>query len=216
MLKRGVARAWLVIFLVASVLDLIAEAFELRDLSNAMLWVLMPSLGGLLISARGSVSRQTRMTRIVAVTLVALFFSWLGDNFGNGDLVIKLGFFMIAQIAYIVAFWPYRRASVLRRPLPMIGYAAVIVALVAAVSAQSGSLLVPVILYGASLGLMAVLATGLGLWGVLGGLIFLVSDTILALNSFVPQLEIPLAGFWIMASYLLAQGLLIRGVLTVP
>ena len=87
-----------------------------------------------------------------------------------------IGFFLLAQLAYIAAFWPYRAASVLRRPAAK-GYVAVIVALVAACAPGAGPLLVPALVYGTCLGTMAVLSTALGRVAAVGGALFLLSDS---------------------------------------
>jgi uncharacterized membrane protein YhhN len=42
-----------------------------------------------------------------------------------------------------------------------------------------------------------------------GSLLFLASDSMIAINKFTT--EIPMAGFWIMISYILAQYLIMRG-----
>ena len=44
-----------------------------------------------------------------------------------------------------------------------------------------------------------------------GSLLFLLSDSMIALNKF--SMEIPLAGFWIMITYILAQYLIMRGLI---
>jgi len=43
----------------------------------------------------------------------------------------------------------------------------------------------------------------------IGSILFLLSDSMIAINKFA--MEIPLAGFWIMITYILAQYLIMRG-----
>ena len=74
-------------------------------------------------------------------------------------------------------------------------------------------MLVPVLLYGACLGAMAVLSTGVNRLTAVGGALFLVSDGLIALGAFVVGFGLPLQGFWVMATYLAAQALIVAGVL---
>jgi uncharacterized membrane protein YhhN len=59
-----------------------------------------------------------------------------------------------------MAFLPYRRASLLHRPLPLVGYLIVIGGLLAWIAPGSGILAPAVIVYGLPLVTMAVLASG--------------------------------------------------------
>ena len=124
-------------------------------------------------------------------------------------------FFLLAQVAYITAFWPFRGRSVLhvRRPLLLV-YLAVVAALVAACAAGAGALLLPVLVYGACLGTMAVLATGVNRLTAVGGALFLVSDGLIALDAFASGFDLPAQGFWVMSTYVAAQVLIVAGVLT--
>ena len=66
-------------------------------------------------------------------------------------------------------------------------------------------MLVPVLVYGACLGTMAVLSTGVNLVTAVGGALFLVSDGLIALDAFAPGFDLPGQGFWVMATYVAAQ-----------
>jgi uncharacterized membrane protein YhhN len=48
----------------------------------------------------------------------------------------------------------------------------------------------------------------------IGAFLFVMSDSVLGLNKFV--FDIPLAGFWIMGTYIPAQYFLVKGLLTHP
>jgi uncharacterized membrane protein YhhN len=80
---------------------------------------------------------------------------------------------------------------------------------------------IPVIIYAAALGVMAAQAfsraTGTepetpqhyAAWlAALGGVCFMVSDTLLAYDRF--RFDIPLSGFWVLATYYVAQFLFAR------
>lgn len=148
--------------------------------------------------------------RLVWVTAVALFFSWLGDAFGIFFL-LKLLFFLVAQIAYCVAFWPYGRRVLQRLPLA-IAYAAGIAAALAYVVSHADGLRVWVMIYGVTLALMAVLAFGLSLRAGIGGLLFVLSDIVLGLDAFVVPLWLTYPGALNSLLYLPAQALLTMAV----
>ena len=85
-------------------------------------------------------------------------------------------------------------------------------ALVALCAAGAAELLLPVLVYGACLGTMAVLSTGVNRLTAIGGAVFLVSDGLIALDAFVPGFGLPAQGFWVMATYVAAQVLIVAGV----
>ena len=72
---------------------------------------------------------------------------------------------------------------------------------------EAGALLAPVVVYGVALATMAVLSTGLGRLGGLGGAIFLLSDSLIAIGAFT-DIDIPGRGFWVMLTYVVGQALL--------
>ncbi|WP_428263970.1 lysoplasmalogenase family protein [Haliangium sp.] len=175
--------------------------------------LLMPLLGLCLFLA----TRRPR-TREARLAFVALFFSWLGDTaplFASGSTAFMLlvGFFLVAQIIYTITFLPHRSRSILvRQPLWMLAYAAIGVLLVSACASGAGSLLPLIIVYAVAILSMAILATGMGWAGTLGGFIFIISDSLIALGEFTDS-PIAAHGFWVMLTYVVAQVLLIMGVL---
>lgn len=207
------ARAWAAGFALLAAVHLgalLAGADQLADVSQ---WLLMPALAGVLVTA----TRWPR-GRLVRWTLVGLGFSWLGDtlpSFVPDDLAFlaMVGCFLLAQTAYVVAFAPLVRRSVVHRaPWALVGYGVVLAVLVGLCAPEAGSLLVPVAVYGGMLTAMAVLSTGLGRAAGIGGAVFLVSDALIALEEFVPAWEIPAQGFWVMLTYVVGQALLVTGV----
>lgn len=202
------------LFVAVALLHLGAQLSGGADVADATQVLLMPVLAAVLwlqsAAPRG---------RLVLLTLVALGLSWLGDSApkltdGDAAFLAMVGFFLLAQVAYIVAFWPYRTNSVLyqRRPL-LLGYVAAVAGLVAACVGGAAGMLVPVLVYGALLGTMAVLATGVNLLTAVGGALFLVSDGLIALDAFAAGFDLPAQGFWVMATYIAAQTLIVAGVL---
>ncbi|SDD35129.1 lysoplasmalogenase [Rhodococcus tukisamuensis] len=199
-------------FAAVSVTHLAAQLVGADGVANVSQWFLMPLLAGFLALATAA-----PRPRLVRLTLAALGLSWLGDaapDLADGDtaFLVMIGFFLLAQLAYIAAFWPYRAASVLRRPA-VFGYVAVIVALVAACAPGAGPLLVPALVYGICLGAMAALSTALGRVAAVGGALFLLSDSMIALGAFADWYHPPAEGFAVMLTYVAGQALLVFGVL---
>lgn len=93
-----------------------------------------------------------------------------------------------------------------------LAYVVVLVALVAACAPGTGSLLVPTVVYGVCLVSMAALATGVSRRVALGAAIFLVSDSLIALQAFTSWYAVPEHGFWVMLTYVVGQVLIASGV----
>ena len=202
------------LFVAVALLHLGAQLSGGDDVADATQVLLMPVLAAVLW-----LQSAAPRSRLVVLTLVALGLSWLGDSAprltdGDAAFLVMVGFFLLAQVAYIVAFLPYRAHSVLhvRRPL-LLCYVLAVVALVLACVGGAGEMLVPVLLYGTCLGAMAVLSTGVNRFTAVGGALFLVSDGLIALDVFVPAFGLPAQGFWVMSTYVAAQALLVGGVL---
>lgn len=204
-----VARAWAAAFLLAGLVHLgalVAGADTVADVSQALL---MPALAGFVATA-------TRWPRghLVRWTLAALGASWLGDSLpalleGDASFLAMVGCFLLAQVAYVVAFAPHARSSVAyRRPLGLVAYAAVLVGLVAWCAPHAGAMLVPVAVYGGCLVAMAVLSTGVSRLAGVGGAVFVLSDSLIALDHFVPGWHLPGQDVWVMVTYLVGQALI--------
>ncbi len=193
-------------FAAVAVVDLVAEFAGWQVLALICRVLLMPSLIWLCWTG------AARRNRLVILVVIALGFCWLGD-FGGTTVLLKIGFFLIAQVVYIVAFQPYWRRSLVDRPRVLIAYVIPLIAVIGLVAASSGSLALPVAVYGASLAVMAVLATGISRLTGVGGTLFLLSDIVLAVDFFVAPGAIPYAAFVNMALYLPAQLMITLGVL---
>ncbi|MFW0794978.1 lysoplasmalogenase [Gordonia sp. CPCC 205515] len=147
--------------------------------------------------------------------LAGIGLSWLGDGAAfffpfADELPPMLLCFGLAHIAYITLFARYLR----RGPLPRwsVIYGVWWVAMVAALWPHLGGLAVAVAAYGLVLGGTAVLASACGRIIAWGGAFFLVSDTILSLRLFVPDLLPESIGSpAVMATYALGQGLIAWG-----
>ena len=157
---------------------------------------------------------QAKQRRFVRIGLVL---SLLGDVallWPMEGFLPGLVAFLLAHLAYIAAFCvPVRLAA---RPSVFVVYAAIAALILAQLWAGvPGALRAPVVAYVLCLATMAAQA---GVWwrvsaghadaalarrAALGGLLFLASDSLLAINKF--GLPLPLASLWILLTYWLAQ-----------
>ncbi len=204
-MPRRSSRAALACFGAVAAVDLVAELAGWHPIALVCRILLMPLLAWCCWTG------AVRRTRLVILVLIALGFSWLGDL--SATVLVKISFFLIAQIVYIVAFRPYWRRSLIARPPLLIAYGIALAALIGVVVAAAGPLAGPVAVYGVSLAVMAVLATGVSRLTGIGGALFLVSDIVLAVELFVAPGAIPYALFVNMALYLPAQLMITLGVL---
>jgi len=189
-----------------SLVTTVAQWLGLPVVAEVAYVVLMPLLVGFVVVT------TRRRTRLVILTVVALGWSWLGD-WADQVLLVKIIFFLLAQIAYTTAFWPTRHHSLLGRPVPLTAYGVVLGSLIVALASRAGSLAPPVAVYGVGLGVMGILATGVNQMVGVGAFLFLLSDIVLGVHLFVGPDAIP-AGLAVnSACYLLGQLLIAVGVI---
>lgn len=189
--------------LVVSVIHLGAIAFSLQELVVWTKPLLMPALAlGLVWAA------PHRRSPAILLGLVALFFSWAGDVTIHW-FVIGLGCFLLAHAAYLVLF--VGQLAVRRVQWWSITYVAWLVVLLVMLLPAAGPLAIPVTIYGITLCAMGVFASRCNGWVALGGALFIASDSILAIDRFLPQDGIPFS-FLIMITYIGAQTLIVWGI----
>jgi uncharacterized membrane protein YhhN len=183
-------------------------SFAIKGLSVATLAVL--------------VFRRSGASRDIAILGAALIFSSLGDVLLDLDpqrlFVYGLGSFLIAHLIYVCLF-------VRNRPRPLaIGAAQavpVILALIysAAVSvwlwSNLGSLTIPVAIYLCAITAMvvtAILARFSNPWVICGAILFVISDSLLAIDKFktpVPFRDVLVWSTYYLGQYGIASGLLL-------
>ena len=156
--------------------------------------------------------------------VLGLFFSFLGDLFllGTGEVYFIFGllFFLIAHVFYIIMVL---RLIPARKPkdfiMASVPFLLLFLVLMNVLFAGLGSMKIPVIIYAMTISFFGIVSlvlyletkTKSSLLLLVGVLIFISSDTILALNLFYKtQLFYPLL---IMMTYVLAQYLICRFVL---
>lgn len=191
--------------LVAGVIHLGAILLSLPGVVEWTKPLLMPALAIALVWAA-----PQRRSPVILLGVIALTLSWVGDVTLRW-FVVGLVFFLLAHIVYLVLFTT--RLTERRVPWWAIAYAAWLVVLLVILAPHTGSLLIPVIAYGIVLSAMAAVAARCNRWVAWGGALFVVSDSILAINRFLPDAGIPLADFLIMVTYIGAQTLIVWGLL---
>ena len=205
-------RALLAPYLLVAALHLLAEALGWDIVASSTQVLLIPALALFFV---GSARQPTRLVRLIRW---ALLFSWLGDSAprlldGDAAFGAMLGFFLVAQVFYIRAFWPWAGRSVLHvRRGWLAPYVVAAIGLLAACVPAAGVLAPGVVVYGLCLTTMAVVATGVNPLTWVGGAIFMASDSLIAVDAFDVWTQ-PGHDFWVMASYCVAQLLLVLGVL---
>ena len=207
------ARVAALLLAVLTTVHLVAQLLGAGVVAETTQWFLMPALAATLWCTTAA-----PRTRLVRLTLIALGFSWVGDTLpdgftGDAAYLAMVGAFLCAQVVYVVAFWPSWRESVLvRHPAAAAVYVFLAVTLLTlCLPGAPGVLGVAVVVYALCLTTMAVLATGVHRLAWIGGLLFLFSDAMIALGEFADAVP-SLSGFWIMATYVLGQVLIVAGV----
>lgn len=144
--------------------------------------------------------------------IVGLVFSALGDFFLDYDrlnwFIFGLGSFLVAHLFYIFSLKPFT----LKRVPIIILYCLYGTGMFSFIYAGLGELFIPVLIYMTVLLLMGVttlLSQKSNVWLIIGGISFIISDSLIGLNQFYQ--EIPNASFWIMTTYYLAQFFLVKG-----
>lgn len=201
--------------------------YSLLLLSNneQLTWYLKPFLLPFLFYA--VVKSQKFQTR--KWLLGALFFSWIGDCIllfaDKGELYFIFGLvaFLMAHILLIVLFTKQKATHVsFKKPLFWVGFAlatAYLVTMLSVLIPNLGDLTLPVIGYALTITIMLKTSLkGTFDWKVkskynvlLGAAFFVTSDSILAINKF--HTSLPMASFWIMLTYLIAQFFITDGIL---
>ncbi len=161
--------------------------------------------------------------------LTALVFSWIGDvillftDLGEIYFILGLVSFLISHILLCVVFNKQNKIRKKQNKALFI-FGSVLIALyligmVSVLMPHLGNLETPVIVYASIISIMILFAfNGLLVWEkpgnflvFFGALFFVASDSILAVNKFYAP--IPKSSFFIMLTYLLAQYLIVLGVI---
>ena len=210
---------WLILFLVVFAANLADRQFNNGQLEYYFKPLLILVLAVYFIS-------QTNMiaTNLKKWILFALFFSWAGDillMFGPKDkmfFLLGLSSFLLAHIFYIVFFHFIRVGERIKgNPWLLVVVVIYYALLINLLSPYLADMKIPVLVYGIVISFMFMLAMHMlfiqnktaGKWMMFGALLFVVSDSVLAINKFYQSFEE--AGMIIMLTYGLAQLFIVQG-----
>ena len=216
MMARGMLMS---AFVLVGVLNVIAEASSNSDAITLTKPLLMPLLLAWLITLVG------RWWPVPLRWLaVGIAFAWIGDLalMGEGDTAFHVGIaaFLVMQVCYLVAFLRVPGPGLVRAwKIALIPYVLIWIGINVVISGGVGDMRIPVLVYSAVALAMAVGALDLVLrlpqplaWRTAGGaLLFVVSDSLIAMTAFGPLTESAGWSALIMATYVAAQGLIVTG-----
>lgn len=177
---------------------------------DAFLWLfkVIPILLLMIVVLR-SQPDQTR-----TVLLFALIFSGCGDLLlAFDEFIFGVAAFLIAQLSYGFLFSRSCGRRGRRWPLSLL-LVVYMFFMAWLLIPKLGELQLPVIVYLLAIATMGLLAIQSRLpmrWAVLGAVIFIVSDSFIAINKFI--YVIPYETYWIMSTYYAAQFMLVVGFL---
>ena len=172
------------------------------------------------------------LSKMDKMMIGAFAFSWVGDvalmfvGFNENFFLLGLVGFLITHLLYAYSFSMVKNRSVVpllkRKPWILIPLFAYFAALMTAVfPVVPADMKIPVAVYSSVIAIMVVSAVNRhrrvnykSYALVLGGaLLFMFSDSLIALNKFMCHSEMPLAGVVIMVLYIAGQYLIARGML---
>ena len=211
--------SWIILFIVILLTDLFAVYTNNETLRYITKPLLMPVLIAFFIFQTKNFASSLKKWIVLA-----LVFSWLGDMllmFESADsnfFIFGLVAFLIAHIFYILFYENVIRKEELRKNywwfLPVIIY---YIALIYILSPNLGDMKLPVRIYGIVISYMLIQALqtgrikdfGAATLMIAGAVLFITSDSILAINKFYEPFEY--AGIAIMLTYGIAQLLITLG-----
>ena len=173
-----------------------------------LLWLLKIIPIGLLAWA----ALNAGSSKVRSILLTALFFSACGDLLLAFDLFIYgVAAFLLAQLSYAIIFKSYWQGIYNRWQLSLLLIIYMLV-MVWLLIPNLGDLQLPVMAYFLAIATMGLLAVQSSLpmrWAVMGAVLFIISDSFIAINKFISPF--PFESYWIMSSYYAAQFMLVTG-----
>ena len=212
-------KTWLIGFAVALIVDLIGVYLK----NDILIYVAKPLIVIALILYFLSATKGIQNGFIIIIVR-ALIFSWLGDlvlmfdSFNKNIFLIGLLAFLFAHLIYIRFFSLVRMAEKIKlKPGLILSVVLYYSGLIFLLFNDLHEMKIPVMVYGIVISIMFLLALHMlfvrnkeaGKLMMLGALLFVVSDSILAINKFYESFEY--AGVAIMLTYGIAQLLIILG-----
>lgn len=204
-------------FLFLAVVYLILTLFQLEGITDGLKALLIPFLAFSLLNSDKFKGKKS--------LCIALLFSWLGDVLllfaAKNSLFFILGLiaFLIAHVTYIILFLNLKKTKFSFFNWSLVFILLYLFGFLYFLWNSLNELKLPVIVYALVISTMLYVviqfhfsstqnATKLMLFGAV---FFVLSDSILAINKFYATIYI--SSFWIMSTYLIAQFLLVYGIL---
>lgn len=217
---------WLFLFtavLITNLTGIFLSNETLQFISKPL--IIITLIGYFIVAVKGAVSGFKKWI------LLALSFSWLGDVLlmfqQNDELFFLLGLsaFLLAHIFYIVFFHRVRiKEAIAGRRWLLLIVVVYYAVLISVISPYLGSMKLPVRVYGVVISFMLMLAMHMLFLGnkragslmMIGALLFVVSDSVLAINKFYQSFVYEdsfreIAGVAVMLTYGLAQLFIVEG-----
>jgi len=194
---------------------------------DIFIFVFKPLLMPLLFIAYYPIYKAQK-SNFAKIILLSLVFSFFGDitlmliEYNENLFIIGLASFLIAHLLYIIVFYknikPFTIKLVKKNLLYILIFIAFYTSLLFVLWDNLNEMLIPVLIYGAVITLMGVFATlrktnkESYVLVILGALLFICSDTLIAFNKFIFNSDLLYAQAYIMILYVLAQYFIIRGI----
>ena len=189
---------------------------------NEMRWISKPLLMPVLMLVFYIATKKKSGTLFYLI-LAALFHSWCGDVLLQANMFIPgLVSFLLAHICYIIYFiktGKNKKGFLQTKPLLILTVLLYIILLLVILYPYLEQLKIPVIVYSITIGVMLLMALNsrhqinnkASAYFITGALLFVLSDSLLAVNLFVMQQWVLSLG--VMATYAAAQYLIVKGAL---
>jgi uncharacterized membrane protein YhhN len=215
-MKKGF---WIIFFGVVMLADLTGIQWKEEQLEYIFKPLIVPVLVAYFLSQTNHITNGLKKW-----IFLALFFSWTGDILlmfqGESEIyfLAGLGSFLLAHIFYIVFFHQVRvRENIKSNAWLLLIVVIYYTILISWLSPYLGDKKIPVRLYGIAISFMFMLAMHMlfikkkagGNWMMWGALLFIISDSVLAINKFYHSFGE--SGIIIMLTYGLAQYFLTEG-----
>lgn len=212
-------KSWLIVFVIVLLAELVAIQMGNVQWQFFFKPLIIPALTGYFINETKLVTSGFKKW-----ILLALLFSWMGDVLllfqEDNALFFLLGLstFLLAHVFYIIFFHFIRvKENVKSNPWLLVLVVIYYAMLISLLSPYLNDMKLPVRIYGVIISFMLMLALHMlkiknkraGLWMMTGALLFVLSDSILAINKFFYSFE--MAGIVIMLTYGLAQLFIVKG-----
>ena len=210
---------WIFLFAVILIGDLVGIQLNNNLVQSFLKPLIIITLIGYFDSQLNSITKG-----LAKWVLFALLFSLLGDVLlmfqekKSIFFLLGLSAFLIAHIFYIIFFHKVRvKENVKSNPWLLVVVVIYYAALISLLSPYLADMKIPVLVYGIVISFMFMLAMHMlfiknkaaGQWMMVGALLFVMSDSILAINKFYQPFEA--AGVLIMLTYGLAQFFIVQG-----